>query len=129
MSKIDLSGTWTLSCNKPGFQAIPARIPGENCSALIDAGLVPDPYVGLQEKDLQWVREFDWTWSRDFELDPGFLDQKRIWLNADSLDTVGEIRINGKTVLHSRRWRRGRAWTISAAGNSSTTMPDGFMLP
>ena len=102
MSKIDLSGTWTLSCSKPGFQAIPARIPGENCSALIDAGLVPDPYVGLQEKDLQWVREFDWTWSRDFELDPGFLDQKRIWLNVDSLDTVGEIRINGKTVLHSR---------------------------
>ncbi|MBR4665124.1 MAG: glycoside hydrolase family 2 protein, partial [Lentisphaeria bacterium] len=102
MSKISLSGTWTLSCNKPDFRAIPAQIPGENCSALIDAGLVPDPYVGLQEKDLQWVREYDWTWSRNFELDPGFLDQKRIWLNVDSLDTVGEIRINGRTVVSGR---------------------------
>ena len=102
MSKIDLSGTWTLSCGKPGFQAIPARIPGENCSALIDAGIVPDPNIGFNEKTIQWVRDHDWTWSRRFEVGADFLKQPRIWLNIDSLDTVGEIRINGKTVLRSR---------------------------
>ena len=102
MSKIDLSGNWNLSCDKPGFQAIPARIPGENCSALIDAGLAPDPYIGFNENEIQWVREYDWTWSRQFEVTPEFLKQPRIWLNIDSLDTVGEIRINGKTVVSSR---------------------------
>ena len=102
MAKIDLSGTWTLSCDKPDFQAIPARIPGENCSALIDAGLAPDPYVAFNENEIQWVRDHDWTWSRRFEVSPDFLKQLRIWLNIDSLDTVGEIRINGRTVVSSR---------------------------
>ena len=102
MNKIDLSGTWTLSCTKPGFQAIPGPIPGENCSALIDAGLAPDPYIAFNENEIQWVREYDWTWSRKFEVGEDFLDQKRIWLNIDSLDTVGEIRINGRTVVSSR---------------------------
>ncbi len=102
MTKINLAGTWTLSCDKPDFQAVPAQIPGENCSALIEAELVPDPYVGLQENDLQWVRNYDWTWTRSFEVSADFLKQKRIWLNINSLDTVGEIRINGKTIRHSR---------------------------
>ena len=102
MAKINLAGTWRLSCNKDGFEAIPSLIPGENCSALIDAGIVPDPYIGQQENELQWVREYDWTWRREFEVTAEFLQQKRIWLNVDSLDTVGEIFINGKSVLSSK---------------------------
>ena len=102
MSKIDLSGIWNLSCDKPDFQTIPARIPGENCTALINAGILPDPNIGFNEQDFQWIRKYDWTWNRKFEVSAEFLERKRIWLNIDSLDTVGEIRINGKTVLHSR---------------------------
>ena len=102
MSKINLSGIWNLSCDKPDFKTIPAQIPGENCSALIDAGILPDPYIGLNENQIQWVRDYDWTWSRKFDVSQEFLQQKRIWLNIDSFDTVGEVRINGKTVLHSR---------------------------
>ena len=102
MTKIDLAGIWTLSCDKPGFQAVPAQIPGDNCSALIDAGIVPDPNIGFNEKAIQWVRDHDWTWTRSFEVGADFLKQPRIWLNIDSLDTVGEIRINGKTVVSSR---------------------------
>ena len=101
MARIDLSGTWTLSCSKPGFHAISARIPGDNCSALLEASLVPDPNIGFNEKKIQWVREYDWTWTRRFTVSADFLKQKRVWLNIDSLDTAGEVRINGKTVLHS----------------------------
>ncbi|MBR6373062.1 MAG: glycoside hydrolase family 2 protein [Victivallales bacterium] len=102
MSRIDLSGTWSLTCGKDGFQPIPAQIPGENCSALIEAGLAADPYIAQQEDDIQWVRDYDWTWTRLFEVDAAFLKQKRIWLNVDSLDTVGEIKINGHSVVNSR---------------------------
>ena len=101
-TRINLSGTWELNCDKVAFAPIPAQIPGENCSALIDAGLLPDPYIGQQENDIQWVRDYDWTWTRAFEVNAAFLAQKRIWLNVDSLDTVGEIKINGRSVVHSR---------------------------
>lgn len=63
MSRIDLSGVWSLNCSKSGFQPIPARIPGDNCSALIDAGLAGDPNIGFNEMDFQWVREYDWCWT------------------------------------------------------------------
>ena len=102
MAKLDLSGIWSLDCDKPDFRPIPAQVPGDNCSALIDAGIVPDPNVGFNEREIQWVREYDWTWRRSFTLDAEFLKQKRIWLAVDSLDTVGEIRINGQTVIRSR---------------------------
>lgn len=102
MEKIDLAGLWHLDCSKEGFQTIPARIPGENCSALIEAGIVPDPYIGFNENEIQWVREYTWSWSREFDVSPEFLEQTRIWLNIDSLDTTGEVRLNGKTVLSSR---------------------------
>ena len=69
MSQIDLAGIWSLTCDKENFSPIPAQIPGENCSALIEAGTVPDPYIGMNENDIQWVRDHDWTWSRSFEVD------------------------------------------------------------
>ena len=102
MEKINLAGLWHLDCSKEGFQTIAARIPGENCSALIEAGIVPDPYIGFNENEIQWVREYTWSWSREFDVSPEFLAQARIWLNIDSLDTTGEVRLNGKTVLSSR---------------------------
>ena len=102
MSMIDLAGTWQLTCDKTDFAPIPAQIPGENCSALIENNLLPDPYIGLNENLFQWVRDYDWTWRREFEVSADYLQANRIWLNIDSLDTVGEVKINGRTVLNSK---------------------------
>ena len=102
MTKIDLSGTWTLTCSKADFQAIPAQIPGDNCTALIEAGIASDPNIGFNERDIQWVRKYTWTWTRRVDVSKDFLKQKRIWLNVESFDTIGEIRINGKTAVTSR---------------------------
>ena len=99
---IDLAGTWQLTCDKTDFAPIPSQIPGENCSALIENNLLPDPYIGMNENLFQWVRDYDWTWQREFEVTADYLQEKRIWLNIDSLDTVGEVKINGKTVLTSK---------------------------
>lgn len=101
MSNMNLASEWTLSSSKPGFAPVPARVPGDNYSALLDAGVIPDPYIAMNEDLVQWVRDFDWTWSRDFELDEAFLKQNVIFLNIDSVDTFGAIRINGRTVGHS----------------------------
>ena len=98
---IDLSGEWQLSCDREGFAPIPAKVPGENCTALMEAGLAPDPNLKFNERDFQWVRDHDWTWSRTFEVPAEFLRRERIWLNIDSLDTVGTVRINGKTAAES----------------------------
>lgn len=101
MAKLDLAGAWHLQCDKPGFAAIPAHLPGDNYTALLEAGLIPDPNIGMNENMVQWPRDYNWSWHRTFELDHSFLEQGRIWLNIDSFDTIGEVRINHQTVAAS----------------------------
>ncbi|WP_294506322.1 glycoside hydrolase family 2 protein [uncultured Victivallis sp.] len=96
MATIDLAGTWQLTCGKADFSAVDAELPGDNYSALQKAGVIPDPNLLDQENLVQWVRDYDWTWSRSIHIEPGFLKQKRIWLTLESVDTVARIRINGK---------------------------------
>ena len=81
MSCFNLASQWNLRADKADFQTIPARVPGDNYSALLEAGVIPDPYLDRNEDLVQWVRECNWIYSRDFELDQEFLDQESILLN------------------------------------------------
>ena len=76
--RFDLASEWRLSCGRKGIPEI------------------PDPCIGLNENAVQWVHECDWTFAKEFELEPEFLASKVIFLNIDSIDTFGEIRINGE---------------------------------
>ena len=99
---LDLTGDWTLSEEGGGITA-PMRVPGDVHSALLAAGIIPDPYVGRNEYDVRWVADRDWTLTRSFTLPPG----DGPWtLVADTLDTVAEIRINGHFVIaHATAFR------------------------
>lgn len=75
--RFDLASEWRLSCGRKGIPEI------------------PDPCIGLNEKAVQWGHECDWIFAKEFELEPEFLASEVIFLNIDSIDTFGEIRING----------------------------------
>ena len=101
MSKINLSGIWKLSCDKEGFSPIEANVPGDNASALLRAGLIPDPNVGLNDHEVQWIGRYNWRWERRFTVDREFLNAERIWLNLDSVDTAADIFLNGRKIASS----------------------------
>jgi beta-mannosidase len=101
MNRIDLSGVWTLQ--RVGTDTvIPARVPGDNYSALLASGLIPDPYYRRNELEVQWVRDFDWKYEREFEVSEGLLKYASVYLNAEVLDTFTEIRINGRKAASTR---------------------------
>jgi beta-mannosidase len=108
MKRIDLAGTWQLK-QVGTTDLIDAPVPGDVHSALLAAGKIPDPYFGRNELDVQWVGRTNWTYSREFEVPAEFLAEKHVYLNADWLDTVAQVSINGKRVLKAensfRRWR------------------------
>ena len=83
---IDLSGTWTLT-STDGAHTAPMPVPGDVHSALIAAGLIPDPYAGRNERDVQWVAERDWAIKRTFDLAPEMLEGGW-YLDISSIDTV-----------------------------------------
>lgn len=96
MFRIDLAGKWRMSA--PGHDPISAELPGDNYSALLAAGAIPDPYFGCNEKIVQWPRDLEWRFERDFEVTPEFLRRKSVFLNLDGIDTFGEVFLNGVSI-------------------------------
>ena len=92
--EINLHGQWRIK-SADGKYACDYTVPGDVHSSLIAAGIIPDPYIGRNEYDVRWVAEQDWIATREFEW-----DEEGEWhLDIDYLDTVAEIKINGKSVL------------------------------
>ena len=120
LHKIDLSGTWRLSAE--GISPLAAEMPGDNYSALLYAGLIPDPYYGCNEKVVQWPREKTWTFEREFEVSRELLARKSVFLNFDSIDTFGEVFVNGVSVGASRnmfyRFRREVKYCLKIGKNT-----------
>jgi beta-mannosidase len=97
MQQLNLTGKWNLF-QQGTTEAVPANVPGDNLSALVQAGRVPDPYQGRNELDLQWIGRVGWTYTRLFEVSDAMLAEKSVFLTAQSLDTFAAILINGKRV-------------------------------
>ena len=107
---LDLGGQWRLEGNGANGAALAcdATVPGDVHSALFDAGLIPDPYWGRNERDVQWVAQRDWTFSREFDLADDFLAHASVILRLEDCDTFATVLVNGLAVgeTHDRfmRW-------------------------
>ena len=101
MSQFNLSGPWTLERISSG-DTCPATLPGDNFTALLQAGKIADPYVGTNELEVQWVGREDWAFRRTFTLTSGFLKNEQIILDLESVDTMAEFWINGQKAGESR---------------------------
>jgi beta-mannosidase len=95
MEKRILDTNWELE--RPGDgSTVPAAIPGDNISALFEAGLIPDPYYGRNEAELQWIGREPWIFRCHFMLDGGFLSSGYQFLELNSVDTFARVSLNGK---------------------------------
>ncbi len=100
-----LNHDWTL---KPALDAIlpedvnfpkegiPATVPGTVHTDLLNAGLIPDPFYGDNERRLAWIHESDWIYEMSFDFPESFAADREIYLVFEGLDTIAEIRLNGK---------------------------------
>lgn len=102
---IDLSGQWQLTSAEGDHSTI-MTIPGDVHTALRAASVIPDPYFGRNENDVQWVAHRDWIIERRFAVDEVDADW---YLDIDNLDTVAVVFVNDIPVLSAdncfRRYR------------------------
>jgi beta-mannosidase len=103
---LDLAGKWTIRSSTSDHHADYA-VPGDVHSALLKAGLIPDPYMGRNEYDVRWVANEDWEAARTFQFDGNL---KREWyLDFTYLDTVADVFLNDILVLSAQNsFRRFR---------------------
>ncbi|WP_435300514.1 glycoside hydrolase family 2 protein [Timonella sp. A28] len=93
-------------------QVIPAHVPGTVHTDLLKAGLINDPYVGMEEKALEWVHKTAWCYETTFHTHEA-LAGERIDLACDGLDTVARIMVNGHDV--ARTYNQHRSYRFDVA--------------
>ncbi|KAK3341810.1 glycoside hydrolase family 2 protein [Lasiosphaeria hispida] len=67
---------------------------------LLHNGLIPDPFIGKNELDVQWVGEAQWLYKTSFAGQSVPEGSKAI-LAFDGLDTFATVVLNGTTILET----------------------------
>ena len=70
---------------------------------LLHHGLIPDPLIGKQEDDVQWVGEKPWNYRTTFWSPIDLLNDtpELAFLVFEGLDTYATVVLNGETILKS----------------------------
>ncbi len=89
-----------------------ATVPGGVHTDLLNLGKIPDPFVGDNEKRVQWVAESDWEYRTEFDVLPELFSLPQIWLVCDGLDTLATITLNGQIIGRTENMFRQYQWDI-----------------
>ncbi len=102
--EISLDGTWKMTdkgkiadlCAGQGWEsAIDATVPGSIYTALMDAGVIPDPYVGDNMRTANDYSGRSWYFRRTFTYSG---TGERVSLDFDGLCNVADVYLNGKRI-------------------------------
>jgi beta-mannosidase len=96
----------------------PAVVPGGIHTDLMAIGRIPDPFVADNEKRVQWVAESDWAYRTSFTCAQKLLDQEKVRLVCDGLDTLATVVLNGHELGHTDNMFRQYQWEVKSFLNA-----------
>lgn len=86
-----------------------AKVPGTIHTDLFENQLIPNPFLGTNEKDLQWIEKENWEYETKFNLSKSELKNQNIDIIFEGLDTYATIYLNGTLLLETdnmfRTWQ------------------------
>jgi beta-mannosidase len=110
---------WTVTPVAPGGSVpaevasrtgpVPATVPGCVHTDLLDAGLIPDPYLDDNELRLGWIGRTDWRYETSFDWQ---LAAEQVDLVCDGLDTVARLELNGEEIGRTANMHRGYRFPV-----------------
>jgi beta-mannosidase len=117
---LTLSDGWTVTATAGPVPAaitdalgagLRAAVPGSVHVDLLDAGLIPDPYLDANEAALRWMHDVDWRYERSLALDPAGAGE-RVDLVLDGVDTVGTIALGGRVLGSTANMHRSYRFDV-----------------
>jgi len=109
-SERDLSSEQWAFRKMQDSQWLPAKIPGTAHTDLWANKLIADPFLGDNEKNLQWIENEDWQYRSTFLISADELKNEHCILQFDGLDTFAEVTLNGTPILSSNNMFR--TWEV-----------------
>ncbi len=88
-----------------------ATVPGTVHTDLFANQLIPDPFYGSNEKQLQWIENEDWEYETFFSVTNSELSHENIELELNGLDTYATVFLNGIAILEADNMFR--KWSLS----------------
>jgi len=130
MISTELHDGWTLRASggsvpdRISARPVPAQVPGSAHTDLLAAGLIGDPYLGMNEAELRWMHRVDWRYQRTLTVPP-VADDERADLVFEGLDTVATVTLAdavvGRSFNQHRTFRfdiRDQLATLDGAGTT-----------
>ncbi|TAQ86202.1 hypothetical protein B7494_g5494 [Chlorociboria aeruginascens] len=105
ITPIDKHWTFKQADNEDSKFLAVAQFPTNVHLDLIANKIIPDPFIGKNENDVQWVGEAVWIYKTHFP-SPKLLAEERSTVKAvlafDGLDTYATVVLNGKEILKTQ---------------------------
>lgn len=89
-----------------------AVVPGCVHRDLLRHQLIPDPFWGTNEAEVQWVGEHVWEYRASFTVPAAALKEDLVELVADGLDTLATVIVNGREVATTENMFIGYRWDV-----------------
>ncbi|MFD3570323.1 glycoside hydrolase family 2 protein [Streptomyces sp. NPDC058667] len=89
---------------------LPATVPGCVHTDLLDAGVIPDPFIGRNETEIAWVGRRAWSYATELAHDSG---HERTDLVFDGLDTAAEVLLAGRPLGTTRNMHRAHRFDVT----------------
>ncbi|MFD3537167.1 glycoside hydrolase family 2 protein [Streptomyces sp. NPDC058664] len=89
---------------------LPARVPGCVHTDLLAAGVIPDPFLGLNESEIAWVGRRAWSYVTELGHGSG---HERTELVFEGLDTAAEILLDGARLGSTRNMHRVHRFDVT----------------
>ena len=100
LQTLSLNGAWQFR-QQGAEQFHAAQVPGCVHTDLLHNELIPEPFWGSNELDLQWIETTDWEYSTTFDVSDELLARAHVELVADGLDTLATIILNGQEIART----------------------------
>ncbi|HBK30630.1 MAG TPA: beta-mannosidase, partial [Porphyromonadaceae bacterium] len=78
-----------------------AEVPGSVQRDLIRYKVLPDPYYGTNEKEVQWPEKEDWDFKKTFSVTAEQLKYDDAVIFFEGLDTHADVFLNGSRIFQS----------------------------
>jgi beta-mannosidase len=97
-----------------GVAAVAASVPGVVHLDLLSAGLIPDPYLDVNEALLAWIGLVDWTYETTLPISCAELAAaEHHELVFDGIDTVATVLLNGTVLAEVGNQHRGHRLDVT----------------
>lgn len=95
-----------------GYEPLPCQAPCTMYSVLYDHKKIPDPFYGLNERELQYLAEQDCAFTAEIDADAALLARDHIDLVFHGLDTLCHIYLNDTLLAKVKNMHRCYRYSV-----------------